>query len=90
MYQIQQYTYNKAKLLGVVVKPSNKPNKKIDVYKNNIYLFSVGDSRYKDYPTYLLINKKIADERRRLYRIRHKNDRNIKNSPGFYASELLW
>jgi hypothetical protein len=34
--------------------------------------------------------KKIADERRRLYKIRHKKDRSVKGSAGYYADKLLW
>jgi len=34
--------------------------------------------------------KKIADERKRLYKIRHKKDRLVKGSPGYYADQLLW
>lgn len=72
MYSITQYTKNKAKQLGLQVKPSTKKNKKIDVYQDGKYLHSVGDIRYKDYPTYLNEDgKAIADERRRLYRLRH-------------------
>ena len=34
--------------------------------------------------------KKYADERRRLYKIRHKNDRNKRGTNGYYADKLLW
>ena len=33
MYQITNYSYLKAKELGVDIYPSNRKNKKIDVYK---------------------------------------------------------
>ena len=32
MYKILDYSFNKAKELGVDIKPSTKKNKKIDVY----------------------------------------------------------
>ena len=35
MYTITDYTKNKAKLLGVVVKPSQNKKKKIDVYSKD-------------------------------------------------------
>jgi hypothetical protein len=34
--------------------------------------------------------KAYADERRRLYKIRHSKDRNVKGSDGYYADKLLW
>ena len=33
-YKITEYTYNRAKVLGVEVKPSTSPKKKIDVFKD--------------------------------------------------------
>jgi hypothetical protein len=91
MYQIKQYSYNQAEKLNVIIKPSTRKNKKIDVYdKQNNYITSIGDRRYKDYPTYLLQDKTLADERRRLYRIRHKKDKDILGSSGYYANKILW
>lgn len=87
MYDIQPYTIKKAKELKVIVVPSTNPKKKIDVYQDNKKIASIGDIRYKDYPTYLRENgKEYADERRRLYHIRHKNEGIV----GKYAKELLW
>ena len=92
MYEILPYTKKKAKQLNVIVKPSNKGNKKIDVYnKRGLYITSVGDRKYLDYAYYLkYYGKKIADERKRLYKIRHNKDRLVKGSPGYYADQLLW
>jgi hypothetical protein len=91
-YNITKYTIDKANKLGVIVKPSNNNSKKLDVYsKDNKFICSVGAIGYKDYPTYMLQNgKAYADERRRLYRIRHHKDMNVKGTPGFYANLLLW
>lgn len=92
MYKILPYTYSKAEKLGVFVLPSDRRDKKIDIYSfNGEYLCSVGAKGYKDYPTYLkLYGKKIADERRRLYKIRHAINRKKKGSPGWFADQLLW
>lgn len=91
MYVITDYTKQRAKKLLVDVKVSTKKNKKIDVYKNGKKIASIGDSRYFDYPTYLISKgKKYADERRRLYRIRHKGENLKIGSPGYYAWFLLW
>jgi hypothetical protein len=92
MYKISLYTRKKAKKLNVIVLPSEKRNKKIDVY--DIYgnlLASIGDPNYLDYPSYLkYCGKKIAEDRRKAYKLRHENDRHIKGSAGYYADQLLW
>ena len=49
MYKILPEHYDKAKKLGVEIKPSNLKNKKIDVYKNEKRIASIGDIKYKDY-----------------------------------------
>ena len=68
-YKITRYTYNKAKELGLSVEVSKFPLKKLDVYKDNIYIASIGDSRYNDYPHYCIIyNKEYGDKRKLLYR----------------------
>ena len=93
MYNITDYTYKKAKALNVQVKPSSRKNKKLDVIKNGKIIASVGDSRYKDYPTMIEtkgMGKSYADKRRSLYKLRHKKDKNVKHSNGFYADKLLW
>ena len=77
--------------MGVVVKPSSVKGKKIDVFKNDQKIASVGALGYSDYPTYMKTKgKAYADERRRLYKIRHSKDRNVKGSDGYYADKLLW
>ena len=87
-YKITTYSKLKAKQLNVKIKPSTNSKKKIDVYKNNLKIASVGALGYSDYPTYIVNNgKSYADERKRLYNIRHKNDSGIN---GFYAKKLLW
>ena len=92
MYSITDYSKERAKELNVIIKPSKKLNKKIDVYsKDNEYITSIGDSRYKDFPTYMQEKgKEYANERRRLYKIRHNKDRKITGSTGFYADKILW
>jgi hypothetical protein len=91
MYRITDYTKKQAKRLGLVVKPSSVEGKKIDVYKDGVKVASVGALGYSDYPTYTkTMGKKYADERRRLYKIRHKKDRLKKGTNGWYADQLLW
>jgi hypothetical protein len=90
-YKIKNYTKVQANKLGVIVKPSTLKNKKIDVFKSGKKIASIGAKGYNDYPTYLKTKgKEYADERRRLYKIRHKKDRLEKNTNGYYADKLLW
>ena len=55
VYQIKPYSYEQAKKLNVEIKPSNKKDKKIDVYKDKKYICSIGDIHYYDYATYIKI-----------------------------------
>jgi hypothetical protein len=87
MYDISKRTYTVARRYGLVVVPSTRKNKKLDVYKNNQFLASIGDSRYKDRHMYLKQDgKAIADERTRLYYLRHKQDTLKEN----LSKILLW
>ena len=91
MYKITNYTRDQAKKLNVSVSLSKKKDKKIDVIKNDIVIASVGALGYSDYPTYIKSHGiEYANKRRKLYKIRHNNDRTIKNSNGYWADKLLW
>jgi hypothetical protein len=91
MYTILPYTRQQARKVGVMVKPSTNPKKKIDVFKDDKKVASVGAVGFSDYPHYLQDKGKAeAEERRRLYHIRHKKDSSKKGTPGYYASILLW
>jgi hypothetical protein len=87
MYTILPYTFAAAKKIGVTVKPSTVKGKKIDVFKDGAKIASIGALGYLDYPHYVKEKgKAYADERRRLYHIRH-----TKNSIGEQmALKLLW
>ena len=92
-YKITDYSYKKAKNLGVQIRPSVSKNKKIDVFKNDVKIASIGDINYLDYPTMIEtkgMGKSYADGRRKLYKLRHKKDINVKKSNGYYADKLLW
>ena len=90
-YSIKNYTFYKAEMYGLIVKPSTRKGKKIDVYKDNEYIASIGSIDYSDYPTYLQThNKEYAENRRRLYKCRHSKDSLIKMTPGWLAFHLLW
>ena len=91
MYNIKNYTKEKAKKLNVTIKPSTNKKKKIDVFKDNKKIASIGAIGYSDYPTYIE-NKgiKYANERKKLYKIRHSKDLKQIGSNGYYANKLLW
>lgn len=95
-YKILPYSYNKAKGLGVEIKPSTNILKKIDVFKNGKKLASIGARGMNDYPTYLQKEKKgyyekgYANKRRQLYKERHEKDRKVVGSAGYYADKILW
>ena len=91
MYHITEYTRNQAKKIGVSVKPSSTKGKKIDVFKDNKKIASVGALGYKDYPTFIKENDlEYANHRRKLYKQRHEKDRHEKWSRGWLADKLLW
>ena len=90
-YKITKYTYKQAKKFGVIVKPSTNKTKKIDVYRKNEKIASVGANGMNDYPTYMkLKGNKYAKTRRRLYKLRHTKDRKEKWTRGWLADKLLW
>lgn len=87
MYQIALRTKQKAKEIGVEVKPSSLKNKKLDVFRKGRKIASIGDTRYKDYASYLKSDGKVvADDRRRLYHARHTA--NTEKSK--LSKKLLW
>ena len=87
-YRITREQYRKAKEMNVEIKPSENKNKKLDVFKNGKKVASIGDANYGDF----YVHKRdkgieYANERRRLYHKRHKNNNNI---AGQMAKKLLW
>jgi hypothetical protein len=90
-YRITQYTRRRAKQLGVTVKLSRNPKKKIDVFKQNKKIASVGATGYGDFPTFMRTEgKQSANAHRKRYKIRHEKDRHQTGTPGYYADKLLW
>ena len=95
-YKILPYSFRKAKELGVVIKPSSNPLKKIDVFKNGKKVATIGARGMNNYPTYLEKEKKgyfekgYANKRRKLYKERHEKDRHKVGSNGYYADKILW
>lgn len=91
MYHITDYSRKQAKKLGLQIKPSTNKNKKIDVFKQDKKVASIGAKGYGDYSTFLKTKgKNYAEERKRLYKIRHAKDINVIGSNGYYANRILW
>ncbi len=91
MYKITPRQYSNALNLGVIIKPSTNKSKKIDVFKNGKKVASIGAMGYKDYSIHLKENgKAFAEQRRRLYKLRHENNRKKAGTPGYFADKILW
>jgi hypothetical protein len=91
MYSITKYTYKQAEKLGVKVKPSKNTSKKLNVYKDDKKIASIGAYGMSNFPTYTKTHgHTYAKKRRRLYKIRHEKDRHVKWSRGWLSDKLLW
>jgi len=90
-YKIKPYSFKQAKKLGVEIEPSDNPKYKIDVYKGDDYITSIGAIGYSDFPTFTQDEGiEYAKKRRDLYHIRHKKDMSKVGSRGYYAGKILW
>lgn len=80
-----------AQKLGVMIAPSSNSRKKLDVYRNGKKISEIGATGYLDYDGYIRTEGlAFANERRRLYKIRHEADRHKKGTAGYYADKILW
>jgi hypothetical protein len=90
-YLITSRQKRNAKRLGVKILPSNNKSKKISVYKDGIKVADIGAIEYWDYYHYInAYGRSYANERQRLYKLRHNKYRHIKGSPAYYADQILW
>lgn len=91
-YRIKAYSYAQAKKLGVIIKPSSRKGKKIDVFnRQGEKLASIGALGMGDFPTYTQTKgKEFADGRRKAYKMRHEKDRHVRGTAGFFADKILW
>lgn len=90
MYNIKDYSFKQAEKLGVTIKPSTNKKKKIDVFKNDKKIASIGAIGYGDFPTFLQIDKNLAKTKRKNYKARHQKNRVVVGTPGFFADRILW
>ena len=73
-----------AATLGVQVKKSTKKHKKLDVFRSDQKLASIGDKPYTDF---LQTGDKQQQKR---YKSRHQRTRVKVGTPSFYADRILW
>ena len=95
-YKILPYHRIQAKKLGVTIYPSESKGKKIDVYKNGKKVATIGAIGYGDFAIYKSLERQgkvpkgYANQRRIAYKTRHRKDRLVKGSNGYYADNILW
>ena len=91
-YNILPYHRYRARKLGVRIRPSERPQKKIDVFtKDNRRLASIGDRQYKDFILHMKEKgPEYARRRRRNYRKRHAGHRRKVGTPSYFADQILW
>jgi hypothetical protein len=86
----------KAKKIGVEIRPSKNKNKKFDAYKDGVKQNSFGAKGYMDYEKYKKEDGlEVANKKRSAYRARHKDDMNVKTrdgklTAGYLANKILW
>ena len=96
-YKILPYSFQQAQKLGVTIKQSTNPKKKIDVFdKRGNKIATIGAIGYNDFPTYQKLEsqgkfpKGYANNRRRLYKIRHAKTIDKQNKNAYFADKILW
>jgi hypothetical protein len=95
VYTITQEIRQRAKSIGVEVKPSTRKGKKLDAFKDGVYQASFGAVGYADYHIYKREKgDTYANERRRLYHLRHKGEapkvKDGKLTASYLALKILW
>ena len=103
-YKIKPYQLKMAEKHNVIIKSSEKKNKKVDVFDNkNNLLASIGGvypngKFYNDYATYMgKLSLMEAKKKRKAYLARHKSDPKTKTvkgkkikTPSYWADVILW
>ena len=101
-YKIKKLQFEKAKELGVTIRPSTNLNKKIDVFIGLKKVASIGANKsinpakpMMDYATYLQKgDKSLAEQRRTNYINRHSKEPKVDDdgdaTKSFYDDEILW
>ena len=90
-YQIKPAQRTRAKKLGVTIKPSKNKGKKLDVFKGDKKVASIGALGMGDYETFKKTKGlEFANESRKAYKSRHQKTRVKVGTPSYYADKILW
>ena len=95
-YIIQKEQRQNARRLGVVIVPRKDKEKKIAVFRDGILVANIGAKGMMDFYLYRKAERAgkfprgHANERKRLYKIRHQANRRKFGTPSFYADQILW
>jgi len=98
-YKIKPRQFKAAKRINVEIKPSSKKNKKIDIYKDDKIIGSIGGVKkdntfYMDYASYLeTLPKKEANQKKENYLKRHSKEPKMKDGKrtnSYYSDVILW
>ena len=90
-YQIKGAQRSRAKALGVTIKPSKVKGKKLDVFKGDKKVASIGALGMGDFETFKKTKGlEHAKERRKAYKSRHQKTRVKVGTPSYYADKILW
>jgi hypothetical protein len=90
-YQITSRQRANARRIGVKIKPSTVKGKKLDVFKGDKKVASIGAASMMDFDRWKAkegIEK--ANARRKAFRSRFAKQRTKVGTPAYYASEILW
>ena len=90
-YVIKAAQRARARALGVTIKPSKNKGKKLDVFKGDKKVASIGALGMGDFETFKKTKGlEFAKERRKAYKSRHQKTRTKVGSPSYYADKILW
>ena len=93
-FEVTNFELSNASKLGLTIKKSTNPNKKLDVYdKDNKFLFSIGNYLVPSYSDwYRTHGEAYANQRQKIYYMKNINliNKHDKNSLQFISSTILW
>jgi hypothetical protein len=90
-YQITSRQRSNAKRIGVKIKPSTVKGKKVDVFKGDKKVASIGALGMKDFDLWKKsegIEK--AKARQKAFKSRFQKQRTKVGTPAYYADQILW
>lgn len=96
MYRITERTRQIANELGLTVKPSKRKTTKMDVYRNDFLVASVGKVDELDYATALemeaegKLRQGTAQKWREFYIVKNMCQEVLYGTPSYYEFNLLW